>query len=222
MTINIKCPECSSAYEVPDDKAGKKFRCKSCQAIVEIPGGDTFGPSNDPFAGGSRKFRSDDDDDDDDDYGPPRRSRSRSGGSRRRRHARISSGSPSGTAPGIAMMIVAGMGLLVFVLLAITSIGQGGPNPNDLPPPGPERDSYMVGYYVGSCGFPVFGLISQILIIFGGWNLMAGKSRTMAYIAAVLCCIPCCCSPVFILGVPFGIWALVAINQMTQDGAFES
>jgi len=35
--INFKCSQCGQAYNVKDDFAGKKVRCKSCQTVNTIP-----------------------------------------------------------------------------------------------------------------------------------------------------------------------------------------
>lgn len=43
MPISVKCPECDTAYKVPDEAAGKAIKCKKCGAKVPVPapgGGD--------------------------------------------------------------------------------------------------------------------------------------------------------------------------------------
>lgn len=37
MPISVNCPSCGRAYSVKDDAAGKKFRCKQCEAVVSVP-----------------------------------------------------------------------------------------------------------------------------------------------------------------------------------------
>lgn len=36
-SIKFACPECSSAYKVPDKYAGKRIRCKKCEAKIRVP-----------------------------------------------------------------------------------------------------------------------------------------------------------------------------------------
>ena len=43
MPITATCPKCNQEYRLKDDVAGKKFRCKACQAVVTVPE-----PSADP------------------------------------------------------------------------------------------------------------------------------------------------------------------------------
>jgi predicted Zn finger-like uncharacterized protein len=48
MPISVKCPECDTAYKVPDEAAGKAIKCKKCGAKVPVPaaGGDDDDLSN--------------------------------------------------------------------------------------------------------------------------------------------------------------------------------
>ncbi|MCH2202549.1 MAG: hypothetical protein MK102_11310 [Fuerstiella sp.] len=39
MSILAECQECFKQYRVPDDKAGRKFRCRGCNAFVHVPDG---------------------------------------------------------------------------------------------------------------------------------------------------------------------------------------
>jgi len=43
--INFKCSQCGQAYNVKDDFAGKKVRCKNCQAVNTIPSPGPSGKS---------------------------------------------------------------------------------------------------------------------------------------------------------------------------------
>lgn len=37
MTIHVACEGCHQAYRVGDDKAGRRFRCKKCDGIIDVP-----------------------------------------------------------------------------------------------------------------------------------------------------------------------------------------
>ena len=37
MTISVACPDCGSEFQIKDAMAGKQFRCKKCQAVVDVP-----------------------------------------------------------------------------------------------------------------------------------------------------------------------------------------
>ena len=38
MTIKIHCSDCGKAYKMPDDSVGKRFTCKKCGQVIEVPG----------------------------------------------------------------------------------------------------------------------------------------------------------------------------------------
>lgn len=35
--ISLRCPQCSAAYRISPDLAGKRVRCKKCQAVMVVP-----------------------------------------------------------------------------------------------------------------------------------------------------------------------------------------
>ena len=37
MSIPVQCPDCATAYKVSDTSAGKKLKCKTCHATIEVP-----------------------------------------------------------------------------------------------------------------------------------------------------------------------------------------
>ncbi|MBS0263193.1 MAG: hypothetical protein JSS02_14710 [Planctomycetes bacterium] len=37
MSIKITCAQCQKSYQVKDDAAGKKFRCKGCETLIPVP-----------------------------------------------------------------------------------------------------------------------------------------------------------------------------------------
>lgn len=210
MAIEVSCPQCGQAYQIPDDKAGKKFRCKNCQETVDIPGrslstGDVLGSGFDatPAVPSRREQSSSRNDNDDDEIPNPLK------GSRQRRRDRIRRNRDSDTSayPAIAMYVLSALNLAFWVFLVIVLAV--------MPEEEQEPDhAVMVGFYavVG-----VLQLIVDGLICMGAYNLQTKQSKGLAIMGAVLCCIPCC-SPLGLLGVPFGIWALVVTNA---EGTFD-
>lgn len=50
MPISADCPQCGKTYNVKDDLAGKKFRCKECEGVVTVPAaGGGGGGKKDPW-----------------------------------------------------------------------------------------------------------------------------------------------------------------------------
>lgn len=37
MSIRVTCPQCGKRHNVPSENAGKKFRCRQCEAVVVVP-----------------------------------------------------------------------------------------------------------------------------------------------------------------------------------------
>lgn len=48
MTIKVECPECDKRHLLPDTAAGKKFRCKQCEAVITVPT-DDYADTDDDF-----------------------------------------------------------------------------------------------------------------------------------------------------------------------------
>src|SRR5262249_44242780 len=58
MSLRIACPRCRNTLKVADDSAGKRLRCPSCQAMLQIPVGAvaTVPASDDAFMEETRSF----------------------------------------------------------------------------------------------------------------------------------------------------------------------
>jgi hypothetical protein len=70
MSIYVAC-DCGKEFNVRDELAGRKVRCPSCQAVLEVPAADEDVAAGPPPRSGQRPaFR-----DDDEDEAPPRRRR---------------------------------------------------------------------------------------------------------------------------------------------------
>ncbi len=108
--IDVQCPTCSKGYRVSDDKAGKKLRCRECQAVVSIPaavdldlgGYDDFDTDDYGAAPGGDAF--------DDAFSPQPATRS----SHRRRRKPVKK---SGGNAGIIIAAVCGGGMILLVLV---------------------------------------------------------------------------------------------------------
>ena len=65
----------------------------------------------------------------------------------------------------------------------------------------------------------LFGLTMSVLVLIGASKLQSLKSREFAFAAAILAMVPCL-TPCCVLGLPFGIWALVALNKPEVKSQF--
>jgi hypothetical protein len=66
-----------------------------------------------------------------------------------------------------------------------------------------------------------FTLVASPFIIIGAVNMLKGRKYSSAKMAAILAMIPAtsCC---FILGIPFGVWALIVLSKPEVKAFFES
>ena len=124
--------------------------------------------------------------------------------------------------PAIFLIILAPIGILFFGfdLFGRTMFDQAdNPFLQNMDEPG-AAEGAMVGNVIGGA-LDIIGAILQLVVIFGAIQMRALKSRSLAMAAAIISCIPClsaCC----VLGIPFGIWSLVVLNDPAVKQAFES
>ena len=85
-----------------------------------------------------------------------------------------------------------------------------------------SEEAEQFGFYIGFWGTAVLGVLGFLvapIVIYGAIQMMRGRSFSLARTAAILAVIPLtsCC---FIIGIPFGIWALVVLAQPDVKALF--
>ncbi len=85
-----------------------------------------------------------------------------------------------------------------------------------------SEEAEQFGFYIGFWGTAVLGILGFLVapvIIYGAIQMMRGRSFGLSRTAAILAVSPLtsCC---FIIGVPFGIWALVVLAQPDVKALF--
>ncbi len=85
-----------------------------------------------------------------------------------------------------------------------------------------SSDAEHFGFYIGFWGTAALGILGFLvapIIIYGAIQMMRGRSFALSRTAAVLAVIPLtsCC---FVVGIPFGIWALVVSSQPDVKALF--
>lgn len=76
--------------------------------------------------------------------------------------------------------------------------------------------------YVGPSGHELaqgLVVVPSILIAYGAWCMRCNKHYRVAVVAALIACIPLI-SPCLILGIPFGIWAILVLRRPDVRAAF--
>jgi hypothetical protein len=121
--------------------------------------------------------------------------------------------------PAIGLMVLSGITLFLNCLgvpFAIYLMTQG---PRMGPPQGGMDFGQNAAVNLVSA---IIGLAVQGFILYGAIQMKAGKSYGICMATAILSCIPCFCSSCIILGVPFGIWALMVMNDPDVKASFTS
>ncbi len=225
MPEQVRCPSCEAALRVPDTLLGKNVKCPKCQTTFlaemeepEQPKGIVREPSS-----SARRSRVPDpaEDEDEEELPPeeeeedrPRRRR------RRRRGGRVSAKALSAVAgPAIALMVVGGLAIalcIVSVLLNMLGVGlmAAGPAPKGM---GPQKPDLAIQAVAG-VGSAIFGLCYWSIVLVGAVKMKNLSSYGFAMTACIMAMLPCslCC----LLGLPFGIWGLVALNNPAVKDAF--
>jgi hypothetical protein len=154
-----------------------------------------------------RPYYDDDEDIEDEDFDIARRPRRR----------RENSGAASRLmGPAIALMVVAIVSLVVFAVACpinfISILNK---------PEVPGEEAQRLGNFIGAgvC-IPLF-MTSNLIVAIGGFLMYNRGSYGMAMTAAILAIVPCF-SPCYLLGIPFGIWALVVLNDPDVKEAFRT
>ena len=128
-------------------------------------------------------------------------------------------------APGLALTIVGGLGLLLMGLYsALTIFAMLSGAAEFEPPPEMADEAQRTGFYIGAYGMVIMIFLNallQILIILGGVAMIRRKGRGLAYSACILSVIPCLSSSLCLLGIPFGIWGLIVLSDPNVKRIFK-
>ncbi len=212
MPIRFKCPSCSKLIQAADTSAGKSVKCPQCETVMKVPGGATPTPAAAPsppapvsnpfdslpsvpaqgFPAQSAPYR------------PPNPYQPTvqplgGGGS----YSAPSAGNPL-MGPGIALITLATIHLLIIIVTTVIAIFV-----SLKAPPQPNSQNDLIISLVST----VIGVVVQGLILYGGVSMLKLQNRGAVTTALILSVIPCFCSSMAVLGIPFGIWGLVAMNN---------
>jgi hypothetical protein len=115
--------------------------------------------------------------------------------------------------PAIALIVTASLGIAYYAFNGVFSLAGGTMFQHELPPNIPPQ---LRSFIEGMQG-PLAGVISLAIaalnafVLFGAMKLMRLQSQGLVMVACVVAMLPCqCCC---VLGLPFGIWALVVLNK---------
>ncbi|MGD9161573.1 MAG: hypothetical protein PVG39_24380 [Desulfobacteraceae bacterium] len=118
--------------------------------------------------------------------------------------------------PAIFLIVTAGLGILLNLFSIVSSmLGVGSMGSS------PELEKFAP-WLTGSLtiAFSVIGIIIGLFIIFTSMKMMKMEKWGLALTGAIVAMVPCV-SPCCILGIPFGIWAIVVLSNAEVKAAFK-
>lgn len=121
--------------------------------------------------------------------------------------------------PAIAVMVATGIGMaLGVVAILLNVLGMAAPIATDpAADPGAQFSVVMSGGF--GIASAIIGLLIGAFIIYCMTRMMRLEQWGLALAGSILAMIPCL-SPCCILGLPFGIWAIVVLTQPDVKAAF--
>jgi hypothetical protein len=225
-----RCQSCGRALRLPDELMGQLVQCPGCgKTFVASAGRPSPPPPVAPAASADplpfvplpgerpappprprrkRPERDYDDDWDEDDWDGAEYDRPRRKG-RRAAEAAV-------TAPAIALMVTGVLGIVYYVIYGVVFF-YARDVPGFLPwrtAPDERTAGFLVGWFTA-----MFAIIAWwVVVIIAAFQMKNLRSYGFAVTGSVMAMIPC--NIACLLGLPFGIWALVVLYRPNVMSAF--
>ena len=120
------------------------------------------------------------------------------------------------TAPAISLIVVSLIGLMSMLFtVGVNLIFLVGYTTGQFQTP-PEIMAHMALRLV----WGILMLASSVVILLGGINMLRLRKYDVCRLGAILAFIPCV-GPCYLLGVPFGVWAIIVLNRPEVRDAFD-
>jgi hypothetical protein len=126
----------------------------------------------------------------------------------------------NGPAIGLIIAMVLGIALSILgIVFHLLGVSWGQPPP--MMTPEAERMYHLFHQFGGTLGITagVISIAIGLFVLFGALKMQKLSSHGLAMAAAIVAMIPCF-SPCCLLGLPFGIWALVVLSKPEVKSQF--
>lgn len=223
--IEFRCTGCNKLLRTAADTAGKQARCPECGAVVPVPGpeagvsdetlpylpspGPPTGETASPFAPDGQSAPVGDPEN-------PYLAPTQYGQPPPQPWAGVDPTAASRVSgPAVALIVTGALGI---ALQAVGIVGRLLQFRMGMPPGGPPNMPmfFAPGVYVITGGITI---ALGIVVIVGAVKMKNLQSYAFAMTAAIIAMVPCV-SPCCLLGLPFGIWALVVLSDAGVKAAF--
>jgi hypothetical protein len=216
MPVDLRCIQCRQRLQVPDELRGHLVRCPKCSTkftAEEAPPDD-----DELLAEAERELRSrrwpDQDDEEDED-------RFRESAKSRRRRARRTEAVRNLQIPAWLLLLTAvGGGLLMIgwfifnVLIDLGAFRSLGLEPD----PEAGTAEYRAGQVVGFLTGTFITLLWSGLVAAGSVCMLRQRNYPLAVAGCIVAMLPCGCG--CLMGMPIGIWGLVALQNRDVKRVF--
>jgi len=220
MSIEFHCSRCGRLLRTGDDTAGRMAQCPECGGQTQVPAQETSAQPS-PLSGGGGSF----------DTGIGQSAGSAS------YHTPYQTPPGHGPGPGaegnylyalqrvsapavcLIVTAVLGFGLhLLGILASIWNIGLAGPAIMHR-----HADVLPIMLFTGPFALIHGGIriILSIVVLLGAIKMKALENYGFAMTTSILALIPCI-GPCCLLGLPFGIWALVVLSDPAVKSSFKT
>ena len=200
MAIEFPCGSCGRLLRTPDDTAGQQAQCPHCGSLTTIPAASAAEPTVASVVGHpatANPFQAAATGDAFVRFGPgDLAARNRVAG------------------PAMALIVLSAIGLLLQIASLPVNVMRANPMPLVM--------GFDLNEHRGT--MTMSGVVSLVIggvMLAGGIKMRNLESRGLALTAAILSCIPCL-SPCCCISLPFGIWAIVTLNDPVVRTAFRS
>ena len=113
--------------------------------------------------------------------------------------------------PGICLLVLS-LGYLLLVVISLPTQISDISSTDTSTPEG-------LGEAIGQAGFVIQAFLFQSVVVYGAIGMIRLKSFSAVFCAAIISVVPCC-SPCLVLGIPFGIWAIVLLLKPEVKASF--
>jgi len=118
--------------------------------------------------------------------------------------------------PAIALIVVGGIGVVLYFFTVIMQL-LGGHQDFSQAPPWLQQMMMRNQGIAGVLG-ELFAMVLNGAVLFGAIKMLRLQSHTFAIVTCILAMLPCSCC--CFLGLPFGIWGLIMLNKPEVKSQF--
>lgn len=201
MPIEFRCVQCGKLLRTGDGSEGRQAQCPACETLNTVPTTPEPEPITAETLGPAQSFQ-------------PVQMHSPA--------EKIQIAAQRVAAPAICLIVVSSLGMVLQLLgLVVNFLMLNNDVPHNQPGMQFQGDMPVEVQVAINVGSAVLGIAFGIVVLIGAIKMKNLKSYGLSMAAAIIAMLPCI-SPCCVLGLPFGIWAIVVLVDPEVKAAFYS